>query len=185
MMTTREAIAVVAELLKEEVVICTTGYTCRDMQVVRDRARNFYMIGSMGLAAPIGLGLAVARPELPVVVLDGDGALLMGLGVLPMIAADRPKNLTHVVLDNEAFVSTGKQPTFSSVVPLERLAEAAGYPVVHRLVHPEQIRKVWGAPAAGPRFLLIKCRPDTGPAAPRVEADPERITQRLMEAIAS
>ena len=185
MMTTREAIGIVAAGLKEETAIATTGFTGRDLQACGDRSGNFYMIGSMGLAASLGLGLAVSRPGTPVVVFDGDGSALMGLGGLATVAALRPKNLTHVVFDNEAFVSTGRQPTCSAQVALEKVALACGYPVVRRAETLGDLAAAWGEVRSrpGPSFLLVKCEPDPGEPAPRVRAEPEAITIRFMEAV--
>ena len=184
-MTTREAIEILAGTLKEEALLCTTGYTCRDVQHCADRPANFYMIGSMGLAAPMGLGVALSKPWRRVVVFDGDGAVLMGLGALAMIGSLRPKNLTHVVFDNEVFASTGNQPTYSSTVPLDRVAAACGYPIVRRADSPEDLRALWRQLQAqeGPAFLLVKCRPDAGAPKERVRLDPEAITSRFRGAV--
>ncbi|MBI3323455.1 MAG: sulfopyruvate decarboxylase subunit beta [Candidatus Omnitrophica bacterium] len=181
-MTTREAIGILARELKEEPVVCTTGYTCRDAQHWGDRPGNFYMIGSMGVAASLGLGVALAKPQARVVVFDGDGSVLMGLGVLAMIGSLKPANLVHVVFDNEAFASTGGQPTYSGSVRLDRLAEGAGYAAVRRAQSPEELRRQWASlrEAVGPAFLLVKCRPDPGPPAQRVRLEPEEIANRWM-----
>lgn len=179
-MTTREAIGILSRELRDEPVVCTTGYTCRDAQHWGDRPGNFYMIGSMGVAASMGLGVALAKPGSRVVVFDGDGSVLMGLGVLAMIGSLKPSNLLHVVFDNEVFASTGGQPTCSGSVPLDRLAEGAGYTAVRRAQSPEELRRHWAhlRGAGGPAFLLVKCRPDLGPPAGRVRLEPEEITNR-------
>ncbi len=181
-MTTREAIGVLARELREEPVVCTTGFTCRDAQHWGDRPGNFYMIGSMGIAASMGLGIALCKPGSRVVVFDGDGSVLMGLGVLAMVGSLRPANLVHVVFDNEAFASTGGQPTCSGAVPLDRLAGAAGYAAVRRAQSPEELQTQWTQlrDVKGPVFLLVKCRPDAGPPAERVRLEPEEITNRLV-----
>lgn len=184
-MTTREAIGIVAKRLKGELAVCTTGYTCRDMQAVSDRPGNFYMIGSMGLAASLGLGVALSKPRARVVIFDGDGAALMGLGNLPAIGTLAPANLIHVVFDNEVFASTGNQPTYSAGVSLDRLAAASGYRQVGRAGTPEELTEAWDriCNGAGPVFLLVKCRPDEGPPAERVRLEPEAITERFREAV--
>ncbi len=186
-MTTREAIGVVAKQLKDEYAVCTTGFTCRDMQAVNDRPQNFYMIGSMGLAASLGLGVAITKPGVTVVVFDGDGALQMGLGNLATIGALKPKNLVHLVFDNEVFASTGNQPTYSDRVQLDRLASAAGYPLVLRAETSEEILSAWqkAGGGAGPSFVLVKCKPDGGKPMERVRLEPEEITVRFMKAVNS
>ena len=186
LLTTRQAIEVIARELNEELVICTTGYTCRDMQAVRDRAANFYMIGSMGVASSIGLGIALSNPLRRVVVFDGDGSVLMGLGALTMVGTLRPNNLIHVVFDNEAFVSTGNQPTYSSKVSLDSLALASGYPTVCRGQTREEFVSIWREMTQerkGPVFFLVKCRPDVGQPMERIRLEPDEIKSRFMEAV--
>lgn len=180
-MTTREAIDLIARQIKDEAVVCTTGYTCRDMQACADRPGNLYMIGSMGLAAALGLGVALCRPDRSVVVLDGDGSVLMGLGVLPMIGSLRPRRFVHVVLDNEVYASTGHQPTYSGQVALDAVASASGYTVVRRAEDSESLLRYWKQvrEEPGPAFLLVKCRPDTDPPGERVRWEPEEITKRF------
>lgn len=184
-MTTREAIELVAKQLKSEPVVCTTGYTCRDVQAVADRPENFYMIGSMGLAASIGLGVAQVQPQKKVVVFDGDGALLMGLGNLALTGTLKPKNFIHVVFDNEVFASTGNQPTHSSAVDLDALAKASGYASVQRVQTPDEVKAAWAQAqsAAGPAFILIKCEPNMGPPKERIRWSPEEMTQRFSHAL--
>ncbi len=184
-MTTREAIEVVVRELKEELVICTTGYTCRDVQAVSDRRENFYMIGSMGLAASLGLGVALSRPQARVVIFDGDGSVLMGLGSLPMVGTCGPRNFVHLVFDNERYVSTGGQPTYSRTVWLDRLAGDCGYRAVRRAESPQELRACWKQleTQEGPIFLLVKCAPDAGAPKERIRLQPEEITQRFMETV--
>ena len=95
----------------------------REVFFTNDRPGNFYMIGSMGLLSSFGLGLALQFPEKKVYILEGDGSALMSLGTLPLIATESPKNLFHVILDNEAYESTGSQPSISSKVDLDEIAK--------------------------------------------------------------
>lgn len=182
-MTTKEAVGILARLVQKEPVICTTGFTSRDMQACGDRAGNFYMIGSMGLAASLGLGVALHRADRTVVVFDGDGSMLMGLGALPTIGSLHPANLVHVVFDNEVFASTGNQPTCSRAIGLDRLAQASGYAVVRRAESPDLLKVAWREVRAqpGPSFLLVKCRPDEGKPSERIRLAPDEITTRFME----
>ena len=180
-MTTREAIGVIAGQLTNEIAYATTGYTSRDLHSFGDRPNNFYMIGSMGIVASLGLGTALARPKSRVVVFDGDGSVLMGLGGLTMIGALKPKNLIHLVFDNEVFASTGKQPTYSTHVRLDALAQAAGYPAVSYAQTAEDLLSRWDEmiKKEGPVFILIKCRPDTTLPQERIRVSPEEMTERF------
>ena len=105
----------------------TTGYISRELYGLADRPANFYMQGSMGHALALGLGAALARPQRRVVVLDGDGAVLMHLGTCATVGGIAPPNLVHVVLDNGTYESTGGQRTTSSTVDWSALGAAAGY----------------------------------------------------------
>ena len=108
-------------------VLSTTGMISREVFVTDDRPGNFYMIGSMGLLSSFGLGLAIMSPQQRVLVLEGDGSSLMSLGNMPIIATERPGNLIHVILDNEAYESTGSQPSISSKVDLAQIGKSCGY----------------------------------------------------------
>src|SRR5712691_10741031 len=128
-----EALGAAVAALTTEPVVHANGYICRESFAVKDRIENFYMIGSMGMASAIGLGVALTVPTRPTVVFDGDGNLLMSLGILPMIGGGpvmgrgRPANLVHVVFDNALYGSTGNQLSPSRTVGLHRIARAAGY----------------------------------------------------------
>lgn len=185
-MTTRDALQRIIGQLTDEVVIHTTGYICRDSCAVQDRPGNFYMIGSMGLAPAIGLGVAVTRPGRRVVVFDGDGALLMGLGTLAMAATLQPANFYHLVFDNEAYASTGHQPTHAQAVALDAVARASGYRRVARVTAVEEVAPAYRALVAepGPSLLLIKCPSGPTPPSPRIPHEPPAVTRRVMGAVA-
>src|SRR6204780_3965723 len=104
----------VALLKHEEAVIGGIGYTNFDLWAVGHRAQNFYMLGSMGLAVPISLGVALAQPKRKVIALEGDGSILMQLGSLSTVAARRQKNLCIVIMDNGAYQITGGQITMTA-----------------------------------------------------------------------
>jgi len=145
-------------------VVSTTGKLSRELYELDDRdhsrANRFYMVGSMGCASAFGLGVATARPDLPVVVLDGDGALLMKLGSLATIGHAAPERLHHVVVDNGAHESTGGQPTASPTVDLASLALAAGYRRATTVSDPadaaDALRAHLGTP--GPSLLRVVVR---------------------------
>lgn len=184
MQSRAQAIAAVLGLLTDQPVIVCNGFPSREACRIADRPTHFYMIGSMGVAAAIGLGVALAKPEKKVVVLDGDGNVLMGMGTLATVAALKPKNLIHVVLDNEVYGSTGNQPTYSRTVRLEQVAKAAGYVNVERVREREDLVYEMKdmLKKDGPSFLLVKVT-ELVEDVDRVPHDPPVITQRFKEAI--
>ncbi|MHA1538772.1 MAG: thiamine pyrophosphate-dependent enzyme [Alphaproteobacteria bacterium] len=123
--------AVVERLLAERgpaLVVSGLGSPTYDVAAAGDSERNFYLWGAMGSAVPMGLGLALAQPALPVLVVTGDGEMLMGLGSLATAGVKKPKNLTVVVLDNERYGETGMQPSHSGLgVDLTQVARASGF----------------------------------------------------------
>jgi len=116
----------VARLNNEEAVIGGIGNSNFDLWNAGRRAQNFYMLGSMGLAAPIALGVALAQPHRRVFALEGDGSILMQLGSLATIAMVAPRNLTIVVWDNGLYQITGSQPTATVVADVVEMARGAG-----------------------------------------------------------
>lgn len=183
-MSRMEAIGAVMKELDEELVVCANGYPSREACAVADRPQNFYMIGSMGLAAAIGLGLALGRRQRRVVVLDGDGNLLMSLGVMANVVAQAPDNFIHCVLDNEAYGSTGNQRSASSCVRVDRVARAAGYRSVAVATGAEEvaaeIRRMLAAD--GPHLLLAKVT-RAAAAVPRIPHAPEALRERFRAAV--
>jgi thiamine pyrophosphate-dependent acetolactate synthase large subunit-like protein len=184
--TLTDALAILLPHLHDEVCVHANGYISRAACARRDCEECFYMIGSMGLAAPIGLGIALVQPRRRVLVLDGDGNVLMNPGALARIAAAAPANLLHLCFDNGAHASTGAQPTISDRVRLEELARAAGYRSAGRVDTPEALAAE--APAflgrQGPAFLLVRIAlGPPGPPGPRVPHAPEAMTMRLRRAL--
>ena len=110
-MTRLEATRAIVDLAGDAPIVASLGHPAYDLFAAGDRPRNFYTWGSMGLASSIGLGLALARPDIRVFVLDGDGSLLMNLGSLATIGLLRPANLVLIVMDNEEYATTGGQKT--------------------------------------------------------------------------
>jgi sulfopyruvate decarboxylase subunit beta len=177
------AIGAVMELLMDELVVACNGFLSREAYALCDRPENFYMIGSMGVAPAIGLGVALARPTRKVLILDGDGNVLMGMGTLATIGALKPKNVIHIVFDNEVYGSTGNQPTLSQVVRLDHVAKAAGYLNVERVRELDdlvyEVRSM--LKQDGPSFLLVKVSEladDVG----RVAIEPPAMTERFRNA---
>ncbi len=182
-----EALNALQPLLDDAVVVHANGYIARSSFNVEDRPGNFYMIGSMGLASSIALGIATSRPDRRVVVYDGDGNLLMNLGSTAMIAHAKPANLIHVVFDNGVYASTGNQTAVSQSVALERVAGAAGYRSATRVTSPDALAAAFSAALGepGPAFILAEVEVETGPfSGGRVTHTPEEIRDRVAGAIA-
>jgi len=184
MQSRARAMAALLEHLTDQPLIVCNGFPSREAFKLRDRPENFYMIGSMGVASAIGLGVALAKPDKKVVVFDGDGNVLMGMGTLATVGALKPKNFVHVVFDNEVYGSTGNQPTYSRVVRLDQVAKAAGYVNVERVREREDLVYEFKDMLVkeGPSFLLVKVTEQVEEA-PRVALDPPEITRRFKKAI--
>jgi len=181
-----EALRAAVSALTTEPLVHANGYICRESFGVKDRIENFYMIGSMGMASAIGLGVALTVPERPTVIFDGDGNLLMSLGILPMIGGGpvvgrgRPDNLVHVVFDNGLYGSTGNQLSPSCAVGLHRIARAAGYPRVAAVATADEIGAAvtTALSGGGPSFILARVTAEEQPA-PRIPYPPEEIRDRF------
>jgi thiamine pyrophosphate-dependent acetolactate synthase large subunit-like protein len=158
-----------AKLKNEEAVIGGIGNTNFDLWAAGHRPQNFYMLGSMGLAFPIALGVALAQPNRRVFALEGDGSLLMQMGCLSTIAALAPKNLTLIVMDNGIYQITGAQPTPAAAV--SNSAWAADEEDFERLVDQS-------FSASGP--TLIGVRIDEKPGVGTTRRDPVQIRERFM-----
>ncbi|HEU5323412.1 MAG TPA: thiamine pyrophosphate-dependent enzyme [Methylomirabilota bacterium] len=180
------ALAVAVKRLGDEPVVHANGYICRESYSLGDRPQNFYMIGSMGLASAIGLGVALARPERATVVFDGDANLLMSLGVLPMVGGLAPAGLVHCVFDNEVYGSTGNQRSPSRHARLDRLAAAAGYRTAAAVTGADALDAalVAALAAPGPHFILVKVTAEEAEV-PRVPHAPAAIRDRFRASIAA
>ena len=178
------ALGVALKAAGDDPVAHANGYICRESFSLADRPQSFYMIGSMGLAPAIALGLALARPARRVVVFDGDGNLMMNLGILAMIAVQRPANLLHLVFDNEVYGSTGNQASLSRGVRLDALARAAGFAsavAVHEPWALDEALRVAGA-APGPHFVLVKVTAEEADV-PRIPYTPAVLRDRFRAAV--
>ncbi|WP_244814010.1 phosphonopyruvate decarboxylase [Caballeronia sp. Lep1P3] len=166
------------------VVLASTGFCGRELYAIDDRENQLYLVGSMGCVTPMALGLALSRPDLTVVALDGDGAALMRMGVFSTLGAYGPSNLVHLLLDNGAHESTGGQATVSRGVDFASVASACGYAlaldgddigVIDRLF---EARGVEGA-----RFARLSIRTGTPADLPRPKITPEDVRARLQRHI--
>lgn len=174
----------VAKLKHEEAVVGGIGHTNFDLWASGQRPQNYYMLGSMGLAVPIALGVALGQPQRLVFGLEGDGSLLMQLGALGTVAMAAPKNLVLIIFDNGVYQITGSQPTLTSYgTDLAAVAKGTGL-----------AQSVWAADEAhfeelidlalknnGPWF--IAARTDDSHPAGVTERDPVRIRSRFMQGL--
>lgn len=168
----------------DALLVTGLGSSCYDAGTL-DHPNNFYLWGGMGGAAMIGVGLALAQPKRRVLVVTGDGEMLMGLGSLATIAAEKVKNLAIVVIDNELYSETGMQPTHTARgVDLAGMAASAGFAVTGTVSTDAELKtwvpKVYGAP--GPLFLDIKVNANRYPLSIRLR-DGAHIKNRFREAL--
>jgi thiamine pyrophosphate-dependent acetolactate synthase large subunit-like protein len=174
----------VARLNSEEAVIGGIGNTNFDLWSAGRRPQNFYMLGSMGLAFPIALGVALAQPSRRVVALEGDGSLLMQLGCLTTIAAICPKNLTLVVMDNGIYQITGAQPTPAAAAASDLVAVARGCGLESAWASDEEdFERLFDAALSAARPHLIAARIDSQPGVGATDRDPVQIRERFMRGL--
>ena len=174
-----KAIQKIMESIEEELVICNIGFPSRELYEIDDRPKNFYMIGSMGLASSIGFGLAMAKPHKDVVVIDGDGSLLMNMGSLVTIFANNPSNLTWIVIDNGAYGSTGNQDTYAQKTDLVDIAKAVGFKNSFDFTD-INLKDVIRSDDVS--FIVYKTEPGNSDA-PIIDLDPITIKERFMSSI--
>jgi thiamine pyrophosphate-dependent acetolactate synthase large subunit-like protein len=174
----------VAKLKREEAVVGGIGNTNFDLWAVGQRPQNFYMLGSMGLAIPIALGVAIAQPQRHIVALEGDGSLLMQLGCLTTIAALGQKNLTMVIMDNGLYQITGGQPTpAAGIADFVAIARGAGIARSAWAADEEDFDRLIDTALAegGPTF--IAARIDDKPGVGNTDRDPPQIRDRFMRGL--
>jgi thiamine pyrophosphate-dependent acetolactate synthase large subunit-like protein len=170
--------------LKDEAVIGGIGNTNFDLWSAGHRPQNFYMLGSMGLACPIALGVALAQPQRRCIALEGDGSLLMQVGCLATIAMLKPKNLAIVVMDNRSYQITGGQPTATaSGTDLVTMARGAGLAQSAWAADEEMFDEMFARARAEDGPWLIAVRIDDKPGVGATERDPVLITDRFMRGL--
>jgi thiamine pyrophosphate-dependent acetolactate synthase large subunit-like protein len=156
----RSVVSALLEGRKDAIVVGGLGASTYDIAAAGDHDRNFYLWGAMGGAVMIGLGVALAQPRLPVVVITGDGEMLMGMGSLATVGLQQPKNLTIIVLDNEVYGETGGQASHTgSNTDLVGVAKACGISDSRAVATLAEIKAFAASMqdvAAGPRFASIK-----------------------------
>jgi thiamine pyrophosphate-dependent acetolactate synthase large subunit-like protein len=175
---------VVGQLKHEEAVIGGIGNANFDLWAAGQRPQNFYMLGSMGLTIPIGLGVAIAQPQRHVVALEGDGSLLMQLGCLATVAMLKPKNLTMVIWDNGIYQITGNQPTpGAGNADFVAIARGLGLPNSNWAADEEDFDRLFAAALKSDVPTLIAVRIDSKPGVGATDRDPVQIRTRFMQGL--
>lgn len=180
-MIRKEAIEILMEKISTEPIVAANGFISRDLFNVHDKKTNFYMIGSMGLASSIGLGIALKKPKKKIYVFDGDGNILMNLGSLTTIGKLKPKNLIHIILDNSIHESTGGQPTASDTIKIEKIAKSCNYKQVIKVNSKNDIlKKIMSVKnSIGPIMIIIKIKKG-GSAGNRISISPNKIKEQFI-----
>ena len=168
---------------KDAVIVSANGFISRDLFETYDKLSNFYMIGSMGLASSIALGVAIKNPKKKVFVFDGDGNILMNFGSLATIGFLKPKNLVHFVLDNNSHESTGGQPTCTKDIKLNKIAIGVNYNVFtinSKIQLKDFCKKI--KTLQGPIMAIIKIEKNN-PISMRIKLTPNQIKNKFMSSI--
>jgi len=167
-----------------DVVVATTGHTGRELLDLEDRENYLYMVGSMGCAPSLGLGLAVAQPHRRIVVLDGDGAALMRLGAQATVGYQRPSNLVHILFDNGTHESTGGQATVSHSIDFCAIAAGCGYPRTSRASTPQELTEILRTTQDALHFIHVPTLPGTKRTLPRPSLQPHEVANRVRSLLA-
>ncbi|MBI2374285.1 MAG: sulfopyruvate decarboxylase subunit alpha [Deltaproteobacteria bacterium] len=182
-----EALELIMGHVSDELVVVNIGHPAQEVFRIKDRPKNFYMLGSMGLASSIGLGLAMSTKD-RVVAIDGDGSVLMNLGTLATIGVARPSNLVLIVIDNESYGSTGFQKTLTaSGVDLTAIARACQIPAVFEARGEAETRavleRVMARREPGPVCVVLKTEAGKAEGLKPIPLDAEAIKLRFKRAI--
>ena len=182
-MIRKDAMEIAMEEIGEQPIISANGYISRDLFNILDKKNNFYMIGSMGLASSIGLGVALKNTKKKIFVFDGDGNILMNLGSLITIGITKPKNLVHIIFDNSSHESTGGQPTATNKIQLSKIAKSANFKVFQTKTKKQIVnifQKIKSIP--GPIMIIIKIEKGVI-TSKRINIEPTKIKNRFMDSL--
>ncbi len=187
----REGLASRGEMLRSvklaadrsSLFLATTGFTGRELYEIGDDPNNLYLVGSLGCVSSLGLGLSLTRPDRKVIVLDGDGSLLMRAGSLGVNAWYKPKAMLHILMDNQAHESTGGQFTVSPGINYPMLAEAFGYPGTFTAETPDELEKIihdWDR-TGGLAFVYVPIAVGAPETLGRPKTKPFEVTRRFKD----
>ncbi|MBX7077086.1 MAG: sulfopyruvate decarboxylase subunit beta [Methanobacteriaceae archaeon] len=176
-----DAIKEIMEHITDELVIGNIGFPSKELYKIKDRNKNFYMLGSMGLASSIGLGISLSQNNQKVISLDGDGSILMNLGTLVTIKNQNPHNYILIILDNGAYGSTGNQETYAKNTDILKIVKSMGYN--HAYEYEEiDFNKILKKDLKEPVIIRFKIEPGNSKS-PVIPISPENIKNRFMEKI--
>jgi len=180
-----EVLRDIAPILADQLVVCNIGLPSQELHLIDDQPSNFYMLGTMGLASSIGLGLALAQDK-KVISIDGDGSVLTNFGTLPTIANNVANNFILLIVDNGSYGSTGDQPTYAGKkTSLTAVAKACGCDNVIEC-QAEETGKVLQEALDGDQMTIIVCKCESGNVkVPVITMDPVVIRDRFMHAVGS
>ena len=172
-------------IISDHLVVCNIGLPSQELHLIDDQPSNFYMLGTMGLASSIGLGLALSQKE-KVISIDGDGSVLTNLGTLPTIANNIANNFILLIIDNGSYGSTGDQPTYAGKkTSLSEVAKACGCENVIECKAEDTTVAVRDA-IEGNQMTIIVCKCDSGNVkVPVIKIDPVVIRDRFMKEVVS
>ncbi|RZD46108.1 MAG: sulfopyruvate decarboxylase subunit beta [Thaumarchaeota archaeon] len=182
-MIRKEAMKIVLEEIGNDPIISANGFISRDLFELNEKKTNFYMIGSMGLASSIGLGVAIKNPKKTIYVFDGDGNILMNLGSLTTIGTIKPKNFVHIIFDNHSHESTGGQPTNTRNISISNIGKVTNFHVfeINDINYLKKILKKIKK-ISGIIMIVIKIN-NSKIRSGRVTLDPVLIKNRFMESL--
>ena len=178
-----EVLKEIAPILRDQLVVCNIGIPSQELHAIDDQPSNFYMLGTMGLASSIGLGLALAQDK-TVITIDGDGSILTNLGTLPTVANNVADNFILLIVDNGSYGSTGDQPTYAGKkTSLSAVAQVCGCENVVEC-RAEETGAVLQQAIDSRQMTVIVCKCESGNAKmPVITMDPVVIRDRFMKAV--
>ena len=182
-MIRKEAVSIAVEKIGNQHIVSANGFISRDIFEICDKNSNFYMIGSMGLASSIGLGLAIKNTKKKIFVFDGDGNILMNLCSLVTIGMTQPKNLVHVIFDNGSHESTGGQPTATNKIQLNKIAKSVNYKVFQVKTKKQLVKILQKIKLITGPIMIIDKIEKSRVVSTRVNIEPTEIKNRFMDSL--
>ena len=182
-MIRKDAVEIICKKIENDIIVSANGFISRDVFSSLEKNTNFYMIGSMGLASSIGLGIALKKPKNRIFVFDGDGNILMNLGSLVTIGTLKPKNLVHIIFDNKMHESTGGQPTQAKKINISEIARSTNY-TIFSVKTKQSLEKILNKiqTVKGPILVHVLVEKSKNKSS-RVNLNPEIIASRFMNAL--